>query len=84
MARPDRPKRPLTPEERESIGRKLRTAAFGALAVGGLLLLVGLYDAVTTSERRMLWMILTGIPMLAVGGRMLQLSREAGHGRQAL
>jgi len=72
---------PVSPEEREAIRRKLRAAGGGAIAVGIFLLSVGIFDAVTTVERSMFWMILTGIPIFLVGGRMLQLSREAGGGR---
>lgn len=71
---------PVSPEEREAIQRKLRVSGGCALAVGIFLLSVGIFDAVTTTQRTMFWMILTGIPILLVGGRMLQLSVQAGGG----
>jgi fructose-1,6-bisphosphatase/inositol monophosphatase family enzyme len=74
---------PVNPEERDAIRRKLRASAYGALAVGSFLMIAGIYDAVSTSERTMFWMILTGIPILLVGGRMLQLSQQAGPGRDS-
>jgi fructose-1,6-bisphosphatase/inositol monophosphatase family enzyme len=65
---------PKTHAEKEAIRAKLRRVGLGCIIVGLVMVAVGLLDLMIGDGRSRMWMILAGIPLAAVGGRMLQLS----------
>ena len=73
---------PRTEAEREAIRSKLRRAGLTCIIAGLVLVAIGLVDALITEERSRIWMILAGIPLSAVGGRMLSLSNLRAPGRK--
>ena len=74
------PRTPKSPAEKEAIRAKLRRAGLGCVLVGLLLSGLGLLDVLITEENSRFWMILAGIPLAAVGARMLQLSNSESKG----
>ncbi len=74
---------PKTEAEREAIRAKLRRVGLGCVIAGLVLVAIGLMDALISDDRSRLWMILAGIPLSAVGGRMLQLSNLQPKGRKS-
>jgi hypothetical protein len=60
--------------DKEAIRARLRRVGLACLGVGLVMVVIGLVDALIADERSRIWMILAGIPLAAVGGRMLQLS----------
>jgi hypothetical protein len=74
------PRPAKTAAEKEAIRTKLRRAGLGCILVGLLLVAVALVDMLTTEENSRFWMILAGIPLAAVGARMLHLSNVGTKG----
>ncbi len=79
----DRPRKPAskTAAEKEAIRAKLRRVGLGCILAGLVLTAIGVMDVVLASGGSRIWMILAGIPLAAVGGRMLQLSNVQPKGK---
>lgn len=71
-----------TPAEKEAIRAQLRRVGLICIIAGLVVGAIGLLDLLLGNGGARLWMILTGIPLAAVGGRMLQLSNTQPKGRK--
>jgi hypothetical protein len=71
-----------TPAQKEAIRAQLRRVGLVCIIAGLVLAAIGLVDVLLGNGGGRFWMILTGIPLAAVGGRMLQLSNTQPKGRK--
>lgn len=71
-----------TPADKERIRGQLRTVGLFCIIAGLVVAAIGLVDLLLGNGGARLWMILTGLPLAAVGGRMLQLSNTQPKGRK--
>lgn len=74
------PRPAKTAAEKEAIRAKLRRAGLGCIIAGLVLVAIALVDLLISDQSSRLWMILAGIPLAAVGARMLQLSNIGSKG----
>ena len=71
-----------TPADKERIRNQLRTFGLVCIIAGLVMTAIGFLDVVLGDGGSRIWMILAGIPLAAVGGRMLQLSNTQPKGRK--